>query len=191
MPTQSPAPVPNPGPGEGSSSGFTYSIYGNNITITGYTGTSSSLVIPAVIDGYTVTKIGMSAFSQNSRITSLKIEADATVDMSAFAQCSSLRSVEFAGRIPSVGMSAFAQCSSLSEIRITGNVREIGMSAFVQCGSLKTLTLNSSVRSIGMSAFTQCSNLSVINYYGTIDEWNSISVGMGNEQLCYATLRLC
>jgi hypothetical protein len=31
----------------------------------------------------------------------------------------------------------------------------------------------------------------VINFYGTADQWNSISIGMGNEQLSYAVLRLC
>ncbi len=133
----------------------------------------------------------MGAFSQKTGITDIKIEADANIGMSAFSQCTSLKTVEFAGYIPSVGMSAFAQCSSLAEIRITGTVPDIGMSAFVQCGSLKTLTLNSSVRTIGMSAFSQCSNLSVINFYGTVDDWNRISIGMGNEQLGYAVLRLC
>ena len=183
--------MPVPTPGEGTSSGLTYRYSGSTAVITGYTGTSSSVVIPATIDGYTVTGIAMGAFSQNRTITNLKIEANADIEMSAFSQCSALRSVEFAGYIPSIGMSAFAQCSSLSEIKITGTVPEIGMSAFVQCGSLKTLTLNSSVRTIGMSAFTQCNNLSVINYYGTAAQWNSISIGMGNEQLSYAVLRLC
>ncbi len=191
-PTQTPVqPVPNPGPGEGTNSGFKYSILGDSITITGYSGTDSSLVIPAKIDGYRVTAIGTGAFTQNSQITSVRIEADATVGMSAFTQCSNLRSVEFAGNISAVGMSAFAQCSSLTDIKITGQVYEIGMSAFVQCSSLKTLTLNSSVRIIGMSAFAQCNNLSVINYYGTSNDWNGISIGMGNEQLRYAALRLC
>ncbi len=190
VPTQ-PVPTPNPGPGEGAGSGFTYRSSGNGIEITGYTGSSASIVIPKKIDGYTVVGIGMGAFSQKTGITDIKIEADANIGMSAFSQCTSLKTVEFAGYIPSVGMSAFAQCSSLAEIRITGTVPDIGMSAFVQCGSLKTLTLNSSVRTIGMSAFSQCSNLSVINFYGTVDDWNRISIGMGNEQLGYAVLRLC
>ena len=190
VPTQ-PVPTPNPGPGEGSGNGFTYRASGNGIEITGYTGSSSSVVIPKELDGFTVVGIGMSAFSQKTWITDVKVEADASIGMSAFSQCTSLRTVEFAGYISSVGMSSFAQCSSLTEIKITGTVPEIGMSAFVQCGSLKTLTLNSSVRTIGMSAFTQCPNLSVINFCGTVDDWSRISIGMGNEQLEYAVLRLC
>ncbi|MCR5521900.1 MAG: S8 family serine peptidase [Lachnospiraceae bacterium] len=190
VPTQ-PVPTPNPGPGEGSGNGFTYRASGNGIEITGYTGSSSSVVIPKELDGFTVVGIGMSAFSQKTWITDVKVEADASIGMSAFSQCTSLRTVEFAGYISSVGMSSFAQCSSLTEIKITGTVPEIGMSAFVQCGSLKTLTLNSSVRTIGMGAFTQCPNLSVINYCGTVDDWSRISIGMGNEQLEYAVLRLC
>lgn len=46
---------------------FTYTVDNNEITITGYTGSSAGIVIPNQIDGIPVKKIGNEAF-KNKKI---------------------------------------------------------------------------------------------------------------------------
>ena len=58
--------------------GFTYTENGSEITITGYTGDKTELVIPGEIDGKKVTDIGKKAYKEYSSITSVKIHEGVT-----------------------------------------------------------------------------------------------------------------
>jgi len=86
---------------------FTYTTEGNSATITGYTGTETHLVIPAVIDGYTVTGIADNAF-----------------------QASTLQSVIISNGIQKIGWFAFQKCESLQSLTVPTSVQSIGYSAF-------------------------------------------------------------
>ena len=86
---------------------FLYTQDGNTAIITGYTGDDTHLVIPAIIDGYTVTAISDSAFASDS-----------------------LQSVIITNGISKIGWFAFSDCSSLSSITIPSSVSSIGYSAF-------------------------------------------------------------
>ena len=68
------------------------------VTITKYTGTESTTVIPETIGGWPVTKIGEDAFQDNTTITSVTIPASVTeIGANAFAGCTNLTSVNYAG----------------------------------------------------------------------------------------------
>ena len=59
---------------ETTGSDFTYSVLnGSYISITGYTGSSASVVVPKTIDGYTVQAIAANAFKGNTALTSILI----------------------------------------------------------------------------------------------------------------------
>ena len=62
-------------------------------------------------------------------------------------------------------------------------VTEIECSGFSHCYSLTSITIPNSVTSIGEYAFYECDNLDKVFYAGSVDEWFSISVGNGNEDL--------
>lgn len=68
------------------------------VTITKYTGTESTVILPSTINSWTVTKIGEDAFQDNTTITSVTIPASVTeIGSNAFAGCTNLTSVNYEG----------------------------------------------------------------------------------------------
>lgn len=68
------------------------------VTITKYTGTESTVILPSTINSWPVTKIGEDAFQDNTTITSVTIPANVTeIGANAFAGCTNLTSVHYEG----------------------------------------------------------------------------------------------
>lgn len=68
------------------------------VTITKYTGTESTVILPSTISSWPVTKIGEDAFQDNTTITSVTIPDSVTeIGANAFADCTNLTSVNYAG----------------------------------------------------------------------------------------------
>ena len=97
--------------------GFEYTVTGDEATITGYTGSAESLVIPSELGGKPVTEIGAMAFSY----------------------CSSLTKATIPEGVTSIGEYAFSYCSSLTEVTIPKSVTSIEFFAFYDCGALTTV----------------------------------------------------
>ena len=86
----------------------------NTIKITKYIGDSSEVVIPSTIDGYNVSVIGDSAFSENNTVTSVVIPEGITkIEKCAFYSCTKMKKVTIPSTITSVGLNAFHTCSAL------------------------------------------------------------------------------
>lgn len=68
------------------------------VTITKYTGTESTVILPSTISSWPVTKIGEAAFQDNTTITSVTIPGSVTeIGANAFAGCTNLTSVTYGG----------------------------------------------------------------------------------------------
>ena len=68
------------------------------VTITKYTGTESTVILPSTISSWPVTKIGEDALKDHTTITSVTIPASVTeIGSNAFAGCTNLTSVHYAG----------------------------------------------------------------------------------------------
>ena len=68
------------------------------VTITKYTGTESTVILPSTISSWPVTKIGEDALKDNTTITSVTIPDSVTeIGSNAFADCTNLTSVHYAG----------------------------------------------------------------------------------------------
>ena len=77
---------------------FAEPIPKKTVTITKYTGTESTVILPSTISSWPVTKIGEAAFQDNTTITSVTIPANVTeIGANAFAGCTNLTSVNYAG----------------------------------------------------------------------------------------------
>lgn len=77
---------------------FAAPIPKKTVTITKYTGTESTVILPSTISGWPVTKIGEAAFQDNTTITSVTIPDSVTeIGANAFAGCTNLTSVNYIG----------------------------------------------------------------------------------------------
>ena len=98
---------------------YTYWIYNEETTISGYNGSGGNITIPSTLGGYPVTKIFDSAF-ENCRITSVTIpDSITTIGDSAFYSCRSLTSITIPDSVTTIGDSAFWGCTSLNKLNIT------------------------------------------------------------------------
>ena len=112
--------------------------YGD-VTITGYTGSGGEVVIPAEIDGKTVTSIGTGAFYDCTGLKSVTIPVSVTeIGGSAFFGCTGLTSVTIPGSVTSIGDYAFSGCTGLRSVIIQNGVAEISGCTFANCRGLET-----------------------------------------------------
>lgn len=83
----------------------------------------------------------------------------------------------------------FSGCSNALSVSVPESVTSIGSNAFYNCTSLKKVTFveNSKCKSIGAYAFYDCDFLTKVYYGGTKNDWNNISIDIGNRNLTDAT----
>ncbi len=99
---------------------LTYSISGDEATITDCDTSATSVTIPETIDGYPVTSIGEKAFSGCTGLTSITIPDGVTsIGSSAFSGCTGLTSITLPDSVTRIGMSAFKDCINLSSVNIS------------------------------------------------------------------------
>ena len=161
--------------------GFTYTENGSGITIYGYTGDKTELVIPGEIDGKKVTDIGMNAFYKYSSLTSVTIpESVTSIGFAAFWGCSGLTSVIIPEGVTNIGVCAFLGCSGLTSVTIPESVTSIEGRAFSGCSGLTSITIPAGVTRIEETAFEGCSGLTSIvvdkenKYYDSRNNCNAI-----------------
>ena len=147
-------------------SDFTYNILDDtSISITGYNGTDTELVIPSELDGYTVTAIGSAAFKSNTAITSVVIpEGVMSIGSDAFNGCTALAFAELPDGLLEIGQYAFNNCA-FTELDIPDSVTSLAGSAIYNCDSLTTLGYPAGlveVTGINSSPFKGCDALTEI-----------------------------
>ena len=153
--------------------GFTYTENGSEITITGYTGDKTELVIPGEIDGKKVTDIGTKAFYEYSSLTSVIIPEGVTnIGANAFYNCNSLTSATIPKSVTSIGFLAFGYCGGLTSIVVDKENKYYdsrnNCNAIIETSSntlvrgCKNTIIPDSVTSVKWGAFCGCSGLTSI-----------------------------
>ena len=154
-----------------ASSSVDYATYGNFVyiikadktaDIVEYNGKEENVVIPAEVNGYTVTGISgwsgkptsshplgaiTGAFKNNKTIKTVVIpDTVKYIDDESFYGCTALESVMFGNGVEEIGDYAFENCTSLSKVYIPVSVKKIGAEAFgYTFGSELTLNKNFSM----------------------------------------------
>lgn len=167
----------------------------------------SDIVIPP-----SVTTIGMNGFSDCSNIENLTIPVTLDVyngvsqndfRRNIFTGCSAISHVKITGigDMPDYTMSRFSIAGTSKEfpvgapwyigseygnsvtVDISNGITNISDWAFRDCKNMTQITIPTSVQTIGYSAFTGCSGLTDVYFGGSKEQWETISVGSGNDRL--------
>ena len=149
---------------------YTYTVENGKTTITGYTGTGGDITIPDALDGYPVTKIGDSAFSNSTSLTSVTIPNSVTsIGEAAFYNCDGLTLATIGNNVTKIGEWAFLSCKNLTSVTIGDSVTVIGTGAFYGCSNLTAVTIPGSVTKIGGEAFCGCIRLTSVTIPDGVD----------------------
>lgn len=143
-----------------------FSCQTNNgtITISAYTGSSGSVVIPATIGGLPVTAIGTNAFSFELTLGSVTLpDTVLAIETGAFQDCHNLTNLSLSGSLARIGDYAFNACWGITNLAFPNSVTNIGVAAFGSCHNLATVSLPANLRSIGDQSFNNCFALSSVS----------------------------
>ena len=90
----------------------------------------------------------------NKKIAEVVIPNSVTkIGNSAFSGCTSLTSIVLPDSVKKIGNAAFYDCTSLTSVVIPDSVTEIGWGAFENCTGLTSVVIPDSVTEIGGGAF--------------------------------------
>lgn len=126
------------------------------VTITGYTGPDTEVVVPEEIEGLPVTAFTQETFSYNRKIRLVELPVGITeIPAEAFSYCSALRNITLGDKVTAIGDKAFYRCNRLRDMELPDSVTTIGSEAF--CGvSFSNFKLPRSLTTIGEMAFLGC-----------------------------------
>ena len=178
-----------------TSGDYTYTVSGNNATITGYTGLDENLAIPNKIEGYTITSIASKAFSGCDKIKSVILpDGLQSIGYGAFSS-SYITSITIPKGLTSAGYYepnaggwtyAFSNCSQLQTIIFEDGMKKIPNYLARGVKSLKRVEMPDSVTEIGEHAFQNCQGLEEIQLSSnlkTIGDYAFLGSGLKRIEL--------
>lgn len=119
----------------------------------------TDVVIPEIVNGYTVTRIGYKAFQRNNVLCSFEMpNSVATIEKRAFYECTNLQSVKLSNTLETIDDNAFTGTESIQEIDLPNSLTSIGIAAFSGSG-ISSIHMSNSLTTIGSSCFNQCNNI--------------------------------
>ena len=145
----------------------------SDVTLTGYTGSETTLNLPASIEHdsqtYTVTAIDDDAFKnfKNSNIIkSVNIpEGYQSIGLSTFEGFTGLTSVTIPGSLQTLSSYAFEGCTALETVNFaddTASSLTLNLKSFKDCSSLQQITLPKRLSSMNAGVFIGCTSLQKI-----------------------------
>lgn len=158
-------------------SDFEYGVDKNTATITKYKGAGGAVETPATLGGYPVTGIQMQAFIECASLKSVSMPESMTwIGDSAFAGCTGLEQVEFSPNLTTIGPNSFYSCNGLTSVVVPDKVTSIESLAFFGCLKLESITVPAGITTLASSFVYGCTNLKKIEFKGTQAQWNALSI---------------
>ncbi len=174
-------------------------VFSSSVTELGESVFSSCTNLESVTLPSNLTVIKDSTFHGCKKLKDIVIPTTVTkIEYRAFRECESLETVNFSNALKTIGHEAFFGCSSLTSVNLPTSLIELGGYSFAYtkvktftvpkniktvnsallgwCEELETLNLPADLISIEMSALAYCINLTTINFAGTLQQWNDLSI---------------
>ena len=160
---------------------FTYTTNSEAITITGYTGSSNSVTIPASINGYPVVNIALNAFYGNTNIRSV-IMPDTITSIASGSLHTIVHPAPGGGGFyfEYYYDGAFGNCTNLTNVVLSTNLTSISAGAFVNCSNLTSITIPAKVTYLGIEAFYGCAKLTNATFLGNAPSAGNSSASFGD-----------
>ena len=79
--------------------------------------------------------------------------------------------------------------TGLRDVVVEEGITKLWDNVFDSCDKLTSVRLPSTLTEIGVASFRECPNLKTINYMGSRKAWQSISIGLHNEDIQHAIIR--
>ena len=130
----------------------------------------TSIKIPASVElidysAFKSCKLATVTFEEGSHLKTIGGKRTINPD-GAFANCTSLTSIEIPASVELIELATFRGCTKLETVTFEkgSQLKNIGYSAFRECRSLPSITIPSSVEIINDLAFYDCSKLETVNF---------------------------
>ena len=156
------------------------------------------------IDLSHVDEVGEYSFEE-SKLESVNLDGVKTIGQYAFNKSAELKVITVGDGLVSIGQSAFSK-TAVESVKIPGTVETIGIYIFSGCENLKNVSVDEGItylpkgcfsgdialeeislpltlKQVGDYALDRCEALSKVNYSGTKQQWELVSVGENNEPL--------
>ncbi|MGI6710439.1 MAG: leucine-rich repeat protein [Bacilli bacterium] len=149
------------------------------ITISGYEGSLTEIVIPETIENYPVAIISCYAFVNRIDLESITLPSTLTkIEKGAFSHCSGLTNIIIPSSVKNIDFLAFYGCTSLISAVISDGVQSIGESVFGNCTALTNIIIPLSVTFMDNYVFFNCKGLTIncrasIQPEGWSEYWNN------------------
>lgn len=125
---------------------------------------SENMVVPAEIDGKTVSALGEKLF------VIIDDGSKKKADKGVYRENTVLKTVEFLAQIKELPPMSFYFCSALENVLLPATLESVGSFAFFNCTSLKQISFPENMVKIGDYAFRQCLALEQVIFNNDSDD---------------------
>lgn len=152
------------------------------------------ITLPAINLPGNLSSIGNSTFEKCEKLKDVifeKIEGSSpalTIGSYSFAQCPSIESLTFPGRLKSIGTYAFTENKGLKFAKLSTGCEWLKEGLFADCDSLESITIPPVVTQMDTKMFRNCTSLATVTFEGGEE---LLTIGYGASQAEYGLFRDC
>ena len=148
-------------------SAFEWEATEEGAVLTKYTGTETTIELPAQVGGLDLVALGDNAFVGTAVVAVKLPDTVKRLGHKCFTYVGTLVKVELGSGMEEIGVGAFEGCAALTAIDLPDSIHTIGWMAFTWC-PIRSIDLPANLQNLGKGVFTLCAKLESITIPGTV-----------------------